>query len=943
MLNKVPRLITILLFLTTFSIASNNPGGFTLPQSLAPADYQPKTVVLKVKPAFRNFCSLESVSIPELQSVIQDLGTITLRKIFPNHLPPVNTFNEFGFRYADLSLIYELNYSADVEILKVINTLIQSNYLEYAEPKYIPQLAYTPNDPQMAANQQFLTRINAFDGWDVSKGDTNVVIGITDTGTDWDHPDLAGNLQLNYNDPINGADDDNDGYIDNYRGWDLGESDNDPTVGFCFTCSHGSHVSGCAAAVTDNGTGVASPGFNSRFLPVKIANASGSLTKAYEGITYAADHGCQIINCSWGGGGGGSFGQDVIDYATINKNCLVIAAAGNNNSNAFFYPAAYNYVLSVAATNSTNDNKAGFSNFGYYIDVCAPGNNIYTAMSDDTYGSMNGTSMASPITAGVAAIVKSFFPSYNALQVGEQVRITADNIYGLPQNTSYVNQLGTGRINLLNALTISSPSIRMNPINTTDNDDNVFLANDTLYITGDILNFLAPTSNLGVTLSSTSPYVTIIDNFTNVGVLGTMATTTNITDPFIVKINSNAPQNAVISFKLVFADGTYSDFQVFSVIVNVDYVNITINDVLTTNTSKGRLCYNGEAQAEGLGFNYLSNGTLTYEAGFMAGTGSVVSDNVRGASATDNDWNSVSNIVKNVPGVFSDFDTYGKFSDSSNPAPLGLTVTHRSFSWSAPPNTKYHIFEYKMVNSSPSTLNNIYAGIFSDWDIQNFNNNKAAEDVSAKLGYVWCTDSSGLYAGTKLLTAGNFNHYAIDNISGGNGGVDLFTAGYDDSEKYTTLSTSRATAGIGTGNDVIDVVSTGPFTITPGDSVTVAFALIAGSELSDIINSATLAQQQYDQVTGIKNNEIPSGNLYLYPNPASEEISVSFLLDNASDITMEIYDLSGRVIYTESSSTESFGKVTRKINISKITPGYYLLKVTTGNRSISEKIIINRS
>lgn len=941
MLNKVPRLITILLLLTTFSLAGNKTGGFTLPQSLTAADYQPKTVVLKVKPAFRNYCSSESVSIPALQSILQDLGTITLRKIFPNHLPPVNTFNEFGFRYADLSLIYELNYSADVEILKVINTLIQSNYLEYAEPKFLPQLAYTPNDPQMAANQQFLTRINAFDGWDVSKGDTNVVIGITDTGTDWDHPDLAGNLQLNYNDPINGADDDNDGYIDNYRGWDLGESDNNPTVGFCFTCSHGSHVSGCAAAVTDNGTGVASPGFNSRFLPVKIANASGSLTKAYEGITYAADHGCQIINCSWGGGGGGSFGQDVIDYATINKNCLVIAAAGNNNSNAFFYPAAYNYVLSVAATNSTNDNKAGFSNFGYYVDVCAPGNNIYTAMSDDTYASMSGTSMASPVTAGVAAIVKSFYPSYNALQVGEQVRITADNIYSLPQNTSYVNQLGTGRINLLNALTISSPSIRMNPINTSDNDDDVFLANDTLYINGDIINYLAPTSNLGVTISSTSPYVTIIDNFTNVGVLGTMATTNNNTDPFIVKINSNAPQNAIITFKLVFADGSYSDFQVFSVIVNVDYINITINDVLTTNTSKGRLCYNGEAQAEGLGFNYLSNGTLTYETGFMAGTGSVVSDNVRGAAATDNDWNSVSNIIKNVPGVFSDFDTYGKFNDSSNPAPLGLTVTHRSFSWSAPPNTKFHIFEYKMVNSSPSVLNNIYAGIFSDWDIQNFNNNKASEDVAAKMGYVWCTDSSGLYAGTKLLTAGNFNHYAIDNISGGNGGVDLVAGGYDDSEKYTTLSTSRATAGVGTGNDVIDVVSTGPFTITPGDSVTVAFALIAGSELSDIINSAALAQLQYDQVTGIKNNEMPSSNLYLYPNPATDEITVSFMLDKTSEVTMEIYDLSGRVIYTGNSETEQAGMVSSRINTSKITSGYYLLKVTAGNRSISEKLIIN--
>jgi serine protease len=932
------------LYFTTLCFAGTNPVRFTLPEGLKADDYLAKTIILRVDPDYRNSCSFEGINITSVQSILGKLGSTQIHKIFPSHQPPSSLRNEHGFLYADLSLIYELQYTADADLVKVINSLLQTGIFIYVEPKYLPKVTYIPNDPLMAANQQFLTRINAYDGWDVSKGDTNVVIGITDTGTDWDHPDLEPNLQLNYSDPINGIDDDNDGFTDNYRGWDLGENDNNPMVGTCFTCSHGSHVSGCAAGTTDNGIGIAAPGFNSRFLPVKIANASGALTKAYEGITYAADHGCQIINCSWGGGGGGSFGQNVIDYATINKNCLVIAAAGNNSSNALFYPAAYNYILSVAATNSSNDNKAGFSNYGTYIDVCAPGNNIYSTVSDDSYTSMNGTSMASPITAGVAAIVKSYFPSYSGLQVGEQVRITADNIYSLPQNSLFANSLGTGRINLLNALTISSPSIRMNPINTTDNVDNIFLANDTLYISGDLTNFLAATASLGVTLSSASPYVTIIDNFTNVGVLGTMATTNNNADPFIVKVNSNAPQNASILFKLTFQDGTYSDFQMYSVIVNVDYVNITVNDVWTTNTSKGRLCYNGEAQAEGLGFDYNSQGTLTYEAGFMAGTNSVVADNVRGVTTTNNDWASLSNIVKNSPGFFSDFDTYGRFSDASNPAPLGIAVKHRSFSWSSPPDAKYHIFEYTIYNNSPSSLSNFWAGIFSDWDIQNYNNNKASEDPAAKLGYVWCTDTAGLFAGIRLLTPGAFNHYAIDNISGGSGGVDLVASGFSDSEKFTTLSTPRATAGgAGTGNDVIDVVGTGPFNMSPGDSVTVAFALIAGNELGDLINSANLAQIQYNQLTGINENSTAISNLYLYPNPATDFINVDFNLLTTSEIIITIYDLSGRIVIQNNKGIRTAGNQSFQISTQNLNGGCYLAEIKSGNTISTRKVILSES
>jgi serine protease len=109
-----------------------------------------------------------------------------------------------------------------------------------------------------------------------------------------------------------------------------------------------------------------------------VAGGAGYIIGGYEGITYAADHGASVINCSWGGAGGGSFGQDVIDYATLTKNALVIAAAGNDGADAAFYPAAYTYVLSVAATNSANDSKASFSNYNYTVDICTPGNTIYS-------------------------------------------------------------------------------------------------------------------------------------------------------------------------------------------------------------------------------------------------------------------------------------------------------------------------------------------------------------------------------------------------------------------------------------------------------------------------------------------------------------------------------------------------------------------------------------
>lgn len=933
MFKKLHLVVAVLLLIGNSVSAGNEKGGaltYRLPVGVTSTDYIQNTIVFRVKGQYRSQCSNESVNVKELNQVLASLQSPVLFKMFPRHRKPAETFNAQGNRLVDLSLIYELSFNGNPDLIKTINNLLSSNVLEFAEPKFLPKVvAYTPNDPSIGL-QAFLTKINAFNAWGVSQGDTNVVIGITDTGTDINHPDLAANIKHNYADPINGVDDDGDGYVDNFTGWDVGENDNFPQVGTCGSCDHGSHVSGCADAVTDNGIGVAGPGFNCKFLPVKIADASGALTKAYEGITYAADAGCQIINCSWGGGGGGVLGQTIIDYATFNQNSLVVVAAGNNNSNLEFFPAAYNNVLCVAATN-TNDSKASFSNYGSYIDVCAPGNNIYTAMNDDTYGSMSGTSMASPIVAGCAGIVLSMNPTFTALQIAEQLRITCDNIYSVSGNSGYQNQLGSGRVNLFNAITTTGPSVRAANIVTVDNNDNVFIVNDTLRITADFTNYLSPTSALAVALTSTSPYVTIIDGLTTIGVLGTLATTDNVIDPFTVKINANAPQNTSIQFKLTFTDGSYTAFQIFNTTVNVDYLNITINDVFTTNSSKGRLCYNGTSQSEGLGFDYQTLGTLAYETGLMIGTASGVSDNVRGATggATDDDFVPTVTIQKNDPPIWSDFDTYGTFNDNNASPRLNTLVNHRSMSWANAPDSKYHIFEYKIKNTGVNTLTNLYAGVMSDWDIQNYNNNKADEDAALRMGYCFSTDTNGLFAAIKVLTSGGFNHYAIDNIAGGSGGLDL-SNGYDGTEKYTSLSTARATAGgTGTGNDVIDVVSTGPFTLATNDSVTVAFALIAGDNLLDIQESAQAAQIKYDLLTAIQSNDAPIVTLNAYPNPTSNSSIIPFYLRTISNVNFELFDAMGKLVQSRKLNSLQVGENQMIVEMNTLPTGIYHYRLNT--------------
>jgi hypothetical protein len=887
--------------------------------------FEPGKIILKVQPELRSACRTSGIEESGLIKALDLISTVRVQRKFPNHAQPNTTHNERGEKLVDLGLIYELTLDPDFPIQKAIELIRSTGLVSYVEPKYVPQLLYQPNDPD-TASQYYLSIIRAYQAWDVSKGDSSFVVGVTDTGTDLDHPDLAAGVKYNYGDPINGADDDNDGYIDNFMGWDVGSNDNDPSVDVV----HGSFVSGLAGAVTDNGIGVAGAGFNTRYLPVKISN-NGVLNAAYEGIVYAADMGCAVINCSWGSFASSEFGQDIVDYATFNKNALVVAAAGNANNDALFYPASYRNVLSVTGTNAT-DTKWSNSSFGTAIDICAPGEAVYSTIFDNNYSFSSGTSFASPIVAAAAALIKTQFPSYTPGQIAEQLRSTADDIYAIPGNTNYQYKLGKGRLNMYRALTEAPKSVRMESLNVTDNNDEAFVGNDTLELIVDLKNYLAPLQNLNVSLSSNNAGINIISGNINPGSMSTLASYSNTNNSFKAVIDPSVPFNTKVTFRLDFSDGTYSDWQTFELVVNVDYINVLVNDVGTTITSKSRIGYNA-AQSQGVGFTYNDGNSFLYESGLILSTDtSKVCDQIFGAptSQLSNDFISLINVRKVIPSIESDFDLESVFSDDgATTNKIDVEVRQNTFAWSSVMDAKYVIVEYVVKNSGPNPIQNLFTGIYADWDIGNVVDNRADFDVVNSLGYCFNTGSPTIYAAIKSLSSGTTNMYALEN-NGANGSVNIYD-GFTKVEKHTTLTTSRPQAGqSGSGNDVSMTLSNGPKAILSGDSIKVAFALIAGDDLATIQGAAVAAQDKYNTINSVSPSveNALQGLQLLYPNPASGNAIIDFGISTAGNITIDLMDATGKKIETLLEGFYYQGKHRREFDIRGLANGVYYLRMS---------------
>ncbi|MBL4707480.1 MAG: S8 family serine peptidase, partial [Flavobacteriales bacterium] len=521
------------------------------------ADYFEGEIIVKIKPELSHKCSKSTIAIPSLQKVLISEKIDRVGKMFPNHQKVTRKKGQENF--IDLSTIYSFKFETSLDERKILSQLRKDPSVQYAELNYINELAYTPDD-SLNNQQWYLAAVNLFKAWDIETGDTSVVIAIVDTGSDVDHEDFVNDFAYNYNDPINGMDDDNDGYIDNFNGWDIANNDND--VGFG-VWGHGTNVAGIASASTDNGKGISGGGFNTKILTVRIDNPAGILVNAYQGIVYAADHGAFIINNSWGSLNGYSqYGQDVVNYAAINKGCLVVAATGNDGLNAKFYPAAYENVLSVGSLRAPDTIKTS-SNYGYWVDIFAPGESMYTCAADGKYQYNGGTSMASPLVAGIAGLVKSQFPNDNWEQVAERIRGAGDDIYSF-NDAKYTDKLGAGRINAFKAVSISTkPGIKFINRKVSDNNDDIFALGDTIRVFGAFRNFLNNAQNASATISTIGNKLQILNPTISLGNINELDSVSIQSTPFEMVINSGIDFNEKIDVLITITADNYIKKQYF--------------------------------------------------------------------------------------------------------------------------------------------------------------------------------------------------------------------------------------------------------------------------------------------------------------------------------------------------------------------------------------------
>lgn len=354
---------------------------------------------------------------------------------------------------------YRIEFSDSNEVDQLIQGLKSVSIFSAAEKMPYFTTFYTPNDPYFSSDQWYLQKIKAPKAWDSSKGDSTVQIAVVDNAVSTAHQDIVGALWTNADETDgNSLDDDLNGYTDDKHGYDAADSDGDPDPpsgsGSGSAWVHGTHVAGVAAAATDNGTGMASVGFNSELIAVKCSpNSSGGnvLTHAYEGVDYAIQAGADLINMSFGSSSGNMVGDVLIQQARNNAITLV-GAAGNSDSTEKHYPAAYPEVIAVGATNP-NDEKAFFSNHGDWIDVMAPGTGIRSSLSGgsgDQYGELQGTSMASPVVAAVASLVLSIDSDKSPSDMEQLIERSAEDID--PKNPGYSGELGDGRVNAYRAV-----------------------------------------------------------------------------------------------------------------------------------------------------------------------------------------------------------------------------------------------------------------------------------------------------------------------------------------------------------------------------------------------------------------------------------------------------------------------------------------------------------
>ena len=809
-------------------------------------DLQAATVILKLKPEFRVVLSSKQSG---LVLYLAQMGIDQPKRKFPNHQPVRSGTSVFGKALTDLSLIYQSEVPEPFRTAFLLSQLKKRPEFEYVEWELqdVTPLSM-PNDPSadstFGQQRQVLKRIQAYQAWNLSQGDSNVVIGVLDTGIPVDHEDMVSQIKVNPLDPPNGLDDDQNGLIDDYRGWDFGSNDNNPTPdNNGILPGHGTSVASLAGAASNNAKGVAGIAWKCKVLPIKIWKWAGNFSnfKGYEAIVYAADMGCKIINCSWGSSRKNQqYEQDIINYATFNKNSLIVSAGGNSQGYYNFLPANYDYVLGVTMTDTT-DQIVYVASQNFKLDLSAPGVNVFGIKTDGSYGWVDGgSSMASPIVAGAAALVRSKFPELSGIQAGELLRVNSDTIYSIPGNESFRHKAGKGRLNIYKALQKDqSKSIRAVEIQVRNNKGLAAQPGDTVAVYVRFENYLDSLPGFQAKAISTHPDFQFITNNKSFGPIGTLKSRVE-QSPFIAVISPLMAVPVDMNIRIDLVSGNYSDQRWFDLHIDQRFIDLDINEIQISAVSNARFGYTDASNSYGSGIRYKS---IQYcgEAGLMVGTSaSKVSNSVYDTNANDQHFQA-ENKIKFTDYSGIDQHTMVHLNDSAaGSAKIGLGIKQTAFELLTDSLSGTVFINYQITNRNSFILDSVCIAQYNDWDVENYNRNFARWIDSVKTGYTQGQAFRRRMAATQVLSPGEPQFYAIEALPNTtNGNINLFD-GFSLAEKWKTISSgvSRIQAGSGLGNNVVQVTGVKIRNLAPGETRKVTFAYLFADSLPELVSKA---------------------------------------------------------------------------------------------------------
>jgi hypothetical protein len=513
-----------------------------------------------------------------IDNFLNEIGATRVELKFPYTLPP----KPGG---ADITRYYNVFFPESLPVPDVCRDFAKVEGIETAEPWQIDYLLLDHNDP-FRNNQYALNLTQANAAHDISTGSRVAPIAIVDTGVFLAHSDLNRNLWINPGEDLDGngvidandrnqRDDDRNGRTDDFYGWDFMGPDNDPND----VDGHGTHCAGDASAVTNNRVGIASIGYSCAIMAVR-SGAGQTIQYGYEGVDYAVRNGAKVISCSWGGYGGNQWTEQVMQSA-LDNDVLVICAAGNDNRDRLHYPSAYESVVAVAATNS-NDGKAGFSNYGDWVDVSAPGVDILSTVPGNQYAYYSGTSMACPIAAGLAVLLRSTYTEMTALEIRAILLQGADNIdNNLDQ---FAGQMGSGRINAFRSLELGNrPMLSVDSIEVIrDNNDNgLFDPGEEIELAVVLSNSAhgQATDSVRVFLESDDADINFEDNQMEFPNLEPGDVYTNSETPFNIRINAEAyPRTTWMTVSVTAYPGNLTISRTFEVLIGHPPILIVDDD-----------------------------------------------------------------------------------------------------------------------------------------------------------------------------------------------------------------------------------------------------------------------------------------------------------------------------------------------------------------------------